>query len=116
MTFVAVLAGNSRRLASDVGKQGLDVAPPRQVQTLLRSALVGDPLPWFARQSLRKRALDVEVLVTRFPREFLRHLDQGRLNRLVGWLHLLRGTHLGLRLVLLLMLMLVGMLNMCDVW
>jgi hypothetical protein len=115
MALVAILAGDTSRLAGDVGEQGLDVAPTRQVEDLLGAALLGKALAWFARQPLSKGALDVEVDISRLPRKLLCRLEHGRVDRLVVGLHLLRGAHLGWRLVLMvLMLMLVGMCSVCQ--
>jgi hypothetical protein len=99
-----------------VGKQRLDVAPPSKVESLLWPALLGKALAGLTRQPLGEGALDVELAVPGVPGAFLGGLDQGLVHRLVAGLHLLRGAHLGGRLVLVLMLLvselvLVGMLG-----
>lgn len=119
MALVAVLAGHSRGLASDVGKQCLDVAPTGEVEGLLWPALLGKALARLAGQPLGERALDVEVAVPRVPGEFICGLNHGLIHPLVAGLHLLRGAHLGGRLVLVLMLlvrelMLVGLLGVLS--
>ena len=115
MAFVAIFAGNPRGLASNVSKQGLDVAPARQVESLLRPALVGEALAGLACQPLGKSALDVEVAVPGVTREVLGGLDHGRVQRRVAGLHLMRGPHLGGRLVLVSVRVLVDMLGLCQV-
>jgi hypothetical protein len=113
---VAVLAGHPRGLAGDVGKQRLNIAPPSKVESLLWPALLGKALAGLTRQPLGERALDVELAVPGVPSEFLGGLHHGLVHRLVAGLHLLRGAHLGRRLVLVLMLLvselvLMGMLG-----
>lgn len=115
VAFVAIFAGNPRGLASNVGEQGLDVAPARQVESLLGPALVGEALAGLACQPLGKSALDVEVAVPGVPREVLGGLDHGRVHHLVAGLHLMRGPHLGGRLVLVSVRVLVDMLGLCQV-
>ena len=44
VALVTILAGDTSGLASDVGKQGFDIAPPRQVEDLLWPALLGEAL------------------------------------------------------------------------
>lgn len=121
VALVAVLARHPRGLAGDVGKQRLDVAATCEVESLLGPALLGQALAGLARQPLGEGALDVELAVPGLPCEFLGGLDHGLLvHRLVARLHLLRGTHLGGRLVLVLLvllvceLMLVGMLGVLS--
>ena len=114
VAFVAIFAGNPRGLASNVGEQGLNVAPARQVESLLGPALVGEALAGLACQPLGKSALDVEVAVPGVPREVLGGLDHGRVHHRVAGLHLMRGPHLGGRLVLVSVRVLVDMLGLCQ--
>ncbi len=115
MAFVTVFAGNARGLASDVGKQGLDVASAGQVESLLGPALVGEALAGLACQPLGQSALDVEITVPGVPREVLGGLDHGWVHNRVAGLHLMRGSHLGGRLVLVSVRVLVDMLGLCQV-
>ena len=78
VALVAVLAGDTGGLAGDVREQSLDVAPPREIENLLRTPLLRVAMAGFARQPLRQRALDVEPLVARFDGQLLRGLDERR--------------------------------------
>lgn len=99
VSLVAVLARDRGQFAGDVREERLDVAPSRQIQRLLGSALVCEPQAGVSRQALRQRALDDKVVVSRVLRQLLRgrghsgvhtmttHLDRNLLGRLRGGLH-----------------------------
>lgn len=63
VTLVTVLTRLRRFLAGNVREQSLNVAPPRQVQHLFRTALLGKAHARLAGQSLRQCAFDGNVLV-----------------------------------------------------
>lgn len=108
--LVAVLARDPGGLAGDVGEQGLDVAPPCQVQDLFWTALLGKALAGLAGQPLGEGALDVELAVAGLSRKLLGRLNHWLLHLLVPRLHLLWRVHLRRRLVLVLLLVLMLLL------
>lgn len=76
VALVAVLTRGGGKVAGDMGKEGFDVAPSREVELLLRSALMGEPQARFSRETLRETAVDIEGSVARVPRHLFCGLDE----------------------------------------
>lgn len=117
MPFVTILARLGRQVAGYVRKQGLDVAPPLQVQLLFRAPLVRETHAGFAREPLGQGALNREAVIARFHGKFLCRLHHLRIHAMaVLELRRLRRPHRSHRLLLMMMLRL-GMLGQaCVIW
>ena len=96
MALVAILARSRRQLARDVRIQRLDVAPPREVELLLRPPLLRDAQARLASQPLGQPAVDVERPVPGLARHLLGGLDEARV-------HVVRGPAVVAELLLLLL-------------